>query len=55
VFGLCFLPSFYLREFQPFGVFYLPVFGLVALAILALAWAAERMAPFPSPSGRGSG
>jgi hypothetical protein len=55
VFGLCFLPSFYLREFQPFGVFYLPVFGLVALAILALAWAAERMSPFPSPSGRGSG
>jgi len=43
VFGLTFLPSFYLREFQPFGVYYLPVFGLVALAILALAWLGEHI------------
>jgi alpha-1,6-mannosyltransferase len=36
VFGLCFLPSYYLREFQSYGVFYLPVYALVGLAILAL-------------------
>jgi hypothetical protein len=39
VFGLTFLPAFYLREFQPYGVFYLPIYGLVALAILVPTWA----------------
>ncbi|MCA1647483.1 MAG: hypothetical protein LC797_19165 [Chloroflexi bacterium] len=39
VFGLAFLPAFYLREFLPYGVFYLPVYGLVALAVLGAIWA----------------
>jgi 4-amino-4-deoxy-L-arabinose transferase-like glycosyltransferase len=36
VFGLSFLPAYYLREFQSYGVFYLPVYAFVGLAILAL-------------------
>jgi alpha-1,6-mannosyltransferase len=38
VFGLTFLPAFYLREFESYGVFYLPIYALVALSILTLAW-----------------
>jgi hypothetical protein len=51
VFGLTFLPSFYLREFQPFGVFYLHVFGLVALAILAVVWTGQRVRARPVARG----
>jgi hypothetical protein len=46
VFGLAFLPAYYLREFEPYGVFYLPVYALVALALLALAWVWEHGLPY---------
>ncbi len=42
LFGLTFLVAFYLREFQPYGVFYVPIYALVALAALAMLWRAER-------------
>jgi alpha-1,6-mannosyltransferase len=42
VFGVTFLPAYYLREFQSYGVFYLPVYGVVGLAILALIWFSEH-------------
>jgi hypothetical protein len=42
VFGLTFLPAYYLREFQSYGVFYLPIYALVGLAILALIWVCEH-------------
>jgi len=38
VFGLAFLPAYYLREFQSYGVFYVPIYAVLALAILALTW-----------------
>jgi hypothetical protein len=38
VFGLAFLPAYYLREFQSYGVFYVPIYAVLALAILALMW-----------------
>jgi hypothetical protein len=42
VFGLTFLPAFYLREFQSYGAFYLPLYGVVAIAILELIWSVGR-------------
>jgi hypothetical protein len=44
VFGLTFLPAFYLREFQPYGVFEMPRYAEIALAILAAVWLATRVA-----------
>jgi hypothetical protein len=46
MFGLTFLPAFYLREFESYGVFYMPIYGLVALAlIVVLRSRAERRTP----------
>jgi hypothetical protein len=42
IFGLAFLPAYYLREFQPYGVFEMPIYGYVALAVLGLVWLWER-------------
>ena len=41
-FGLAFLVAYYLREFQPYGVFYVPIYRLVGLAILALIRTGEQ-------------
>jgi hypothetical protein len=43
VFGLTFLPAFYLREFAPYGVFEVPRYAELALAILAVMWLALRL------------
>jgi hypothetical protein len=43
VFGLTFLPAFYLREFAPYGVFEVPRYAELALAILAVMWLATRL------------
>jgi hypothetical protein len=43
VFGLTFLPAFYLREFAPYGVFEMPRYAELALAILAVMWLAARL------------
>ena len=48
VFGLTFLPAFYLREFEPYGVFSMPIYAELALVILAAMWLclrAPRLAP----------
>jgi hypothetical protein len=42
-FGLAFLPAYYLREFQSYGVFYLPLYVLAALVVLGLAWGSDRL------------
>jgi hypothetical protein len=44
ILGLCFLPAYYLREFESYGVFYLPIYLLVGLAILAVIWTGEHRA-----------
>jgi hypothetical protein len=44
ILGLCFLPAYYLREFDSYGVFYLPIYLLVGLAILAVIWTGEQRA-----------
>jgi hypothetical protein len=36
VFGLAFLPAYYLREFAPYGVFYVPIYAIISLVILGL-------------------
>ena len=43
VFGVAFLPAYYLREFESYGVFYVPLYALAALAIVALTWAPPRL------------
>jgi hypothetical protein len=43
IFGLAFLPAYYLREFQSYGVFSMPLYAEAALAILALTWAWGRV------------
>jgi hypothetical protein len=42
ILGLCFLPAYYLREFESYGVFYLPIYLLVGLAIVAVIWTGEH-------------
>ena len=42
VFGLTFMPAFYLREFQPYGVFDVPRYAEIALAILVATWVVSR-------------
>jgi hypothetical protein len=48
VFGLTFMPAFYLREFQPYGVFDVPRYAEIALAILAAIWLASRLRDAPA-------
>jgi hypothetical protein len=36
VFGLTFLPAFYLREFQSYGVFYMPIYAVLGVALVTL-------------------
>ncbi|MBV8720044.1 MAG: hypothetical protein JOZ65_33655 [Chloroflexi bacterium] len=43
VFGLVFLPAYYLREFAPYGVFEMPRYAELALAILAAGWLGSRL------------
>jgi len=43
VFGLTFLPAFYLREFAPYGVFEMPRYAELALAVLAATWLGARV------------
>lgn len=43
VFGLTFLPAYYLREFQPYGVFEMPRYAEVSLLILAVVWLVTRV------------
>jgi hypothetical protein len=43
IFGVCFLPAFYLREFQSYGLFYVPMPLYAALAIVAVTLLAERV------------
>jgi hypothetical protein len=38
VFGLTFLPAYYLREFAPYGVFEMPIYAEIGLLILGLMW-----------------
>jgi hypothetical protein len=38
VFGLTFLPAFYLREFQAYGVFEMPLYAEIGLASLGVMW-----------------
>ena len=45
VFGLAFLPAFYLREFDSFGVFEMPRYAEIALTLLAALWLATRFRP----------
>lgn len=60
VFGLTFLPAYYLREFQPYGVFDMPRYAEVALLILGVVWLVSRVradaiAPrFGAPGGASS-
>jgi hypothetical protein len=42
-FGLAFLPAYYLREFQSYGIFYLPLYLLAALAVLSITWATDHL------------
>ena len=48
IFGLAFLPAYYLREFQSYGVFSMPLYAEAALALLALAWAWGRVPAAPA-------
>jgi hypothetical protein len=52
VFGVSFLPAYYLREFQSYGVFYLPLYVVAALVVLVATTAAtKRLRPVgPSAS-----
>jgi hypothetical protein len=47
VFGLTFLAAYYLREFEPYGVFSMPIYAEVGLVILAVIWLGTRL---PRPS-----
>jgi hypothetical protein len=38
VFGLTFLPAYYLREFAPYGVFEMPIYAELGLLIVGLMW-----------------
>jgi hypothetical protein len=49
VFGLVFLPAYYLREFAPYGVFEMPRYAEIALAILAVVWLGTHMLTRTSP------
>jgi hypothetical protein len=51
VFGLAFLPAFYLREFDSYGVFEVPRYAEIALALLAALWLATRLRPQPLAPG----
>jgi hypothetical protein len=42
-FGLAFLPAYYLREFQSYGVFYLPLYVLAALIVLGVSWGSDHL------------
>jgi hypothetical protein len=42
-FGLAFLPAYYLREFQSYGVFYLPLYVLAALVVLGVTWGSDHL------------
>ena len=42
IFGLAFLPAYYLREFQSYGVFSMPLYAEAAVALLVLIWAWGR-------------
>jgi len=44
IFGLTFLPAFYLREFEPYGVFSMPIHAELGLVILAVLWLSTRLA-----------
>jgi hypothetical protein len=46
VFGLTFLPAYYLREFDSYGVFYVPVYALLGLLILGCIWIVQRVPRF---------
>ena len=48
--SLTFLPAYYLREFQSYGTFYLPIYLGVALALVALFWVVDVMSPSPTGS-----
>ena len=43
VFGLVFLPAYYLREFAPYGVFEMPRYAELGVAILAAGWLGSRL------------
>jgi hypothetical protein len=38
VFGLTFLPAYYLREFEPYGVFEMPIYAEIGLVVLGVMW-----------------
>ena len=42
-FGLAFLPAYYLREFQSYGIFYLPLYLLAAVVVLAVTWGSDHV------------
>jgi len=42
-FSLAFLPAYYLREFQSYGVFWVPTYVGVALAVLAISWLLDQL------------
>jgi alpha-1,6-mannosyltransferase len=46
VFGLTFLPAYYLREFDSYGVFYVPLYALLGLFILGFIWMWQRVPRF---------
>jgi alpha-1,6-mannosyltransferase len=48
-FAVVFLPAYYLREFQPYGVFYLPVYLGAALAVFAVTWLIDQISLSASP------
>jgi hypothetical protein len=45
VFGLTFLCAFYLREFASYGVFYVPIYALIGLAIVGVTWLWAVLSP----------
>jgi hypothetical protein len=42
IFGLTFLPAYYLREFAPYGVFEMPIYAEVGLLIVGVIWVWTR-------------
>jgi hypothetical protein len=48
VFGLTFLPAFYLREFEPYGVFEMPIYAELGLLFVAAMWLSGRFLPRPA-------
>lgn len=49
IFGLAFLPAYYLREFDSYGVFYVPIYAVIGLAIILAVWSWQSTSPELAP------